>query len=407
MPGLKRSATKSINELLRLFPCVAILGARQVGKSFLLKQLFPKERIYDFEDEDDLNLAKVSIKTFVQNSKYPLIIDEAQLLPELFKTLRVEIDRDRKKNGRFLITGSSSPQLLKDISESLAGRIAMFELGNFSFEEAYSKSPSKFSFAINSLEKLKKLQPRYSKEEIHDLLFYGQFPEPFLKRENLRFQKLWMKNYFKTYVDRDIRILFPGLSFETYKKFIKMLAFSSGNPVNISDIAKSLDVSQPTIKSYLDIAEGTFLWRNIKPYTMNINTRIIKAPKGYIRDTGLINYSLGISSPDELKSHPKSGSIWEVFVIEQIIKSLQNNLIDNDYLYLRTKNKAEIDFIIEGESGLIPIEIKSGTITDPRKLISLQNFVKASDTKFGIVINSSDEVRMLTENIIQIPVTYL
>src|SRR3989338_286720 len=235
MSGIERSAIKSIEELLKLFPCVAILGARQVGKSFLLKQLFPTRRIYDFEDEDDLTLAQTSVKTFIQSSGIPLVINEALLLPELFKSLRVEIDKNRKENGRFIITGSSSPQLLKDISESLAGRIAIFELNNLSLEEAYSKNLSDFANSINKLEKLKKLKPRYTKKELDDLVFFGQYPEPFLKRQNNKFHKLWMKNYFKTYVDRDIRSLFPGLKIETYKRFIKMLAYASGNPVNISD----------------------------------------------------------------------------------------------------------------------------------------------------------------------------
>ena len=407
MPYLQRAAIKSIKELLKLFPCVAILGARQVGKSFLLKQLFPKTRIYDFEDEDDLSLAQASVKTFIQSSGIPLVIDEAQLLPELFKSLRVETDRNRKENGRFIITGSSSPQLLTDISESLAGRIAIFELNNLSLEEAYSKNSSDFARSIDKLEKLKKLKPRYTKKELDDLVFFGQYPEPFIKRQNNKFHKLWMKNYFKTYVDRDVRSLFPGLKLETYKRFIKMLAYSSGNPVNISDISKSLDVSQPTVKSYLEIAEGTFLWRNIKSYEKNLNTRVIKASKGYIRDTGLINYSLGLKNIDELKLHPKFGSIWEIFVIEQIIKSFQNNLIENEYLYLRTKNKAEIDLIIEGESGLIPIEIKSGTDTDPRKLISLKNFIHITKASHGILINTADEIRMLTDSIIQVPAMFL
>ena len=407
MSGIKRSAIKSIKELLKLFPCVAILGARQLGKSFLLKQLFPTRRIYDFEDEDDLTLAQVSIKTFIQSSGIPLVIDEAQLLPELFKSLRVEIDKNRKENGRFIITGSSSPQLLKDISESLAGRIGICELNNLSLEEAYSKNSSDFANSINKLEKLKKLKPRYTRKELDDLLFFGQYPEPFIKRQNNKFHKLWMKNYFKTYVDRDIRSLFPGLKLETYKRFIKMLAYSSGNPVNISDIAKSLDVSQPTVKSYIEIAEGTFLWRNIKPYEKNLNTRIIKAPKGYIRDTGLINYSLGLKNAEELKLHPKFGSIWEIFIIEQIIKSLQNSLIENEYLYLRTKNKAEIDLIIDGETGLIPIEIKAGASIDPRKLTSLKNFINLTNAQYGILINTALEVRMLTDSIIQVPAMFL
>jgi predicted AAA+ superfamily ATPase len=407
MPGLERSDYSSIKKLLKSFPCVAIIGARQSGKSFLLKQIFPSSKIYDFEDEDDLNLVASSPKTFIESSKCPLIIDEVQLYPDIFRALRVSIDKHRETNGRFLITGSSSPELLKNISESLAGRVVIIELNNLTLKEAYQNNKPGIIDKISDIQELKKLKRKYSQADLDELIFYGQYPEPFLKRKKQGFQKLWMKNYFKTYIERDIRGLFPHLRLESFKKFIKMLAFASGNPVNLSDLSKSLDVSQPTVKNYIEIAEGTFLWRSLKPYESNINKRIVRTPKGYLRDTGLINFSLGIHSIEELKSHPKYGVIWEIFIIEEIIKGLQSKLSNDEFHYLRTKNKAEIDLIIEGESGLIPIEVKAGTSTDPRKLAALKNFVVDTKAAFGILINNSDELRMISPEIMQVPAAFI
>jgi uncharacterized protein len=408
MSGIKRDAVKAINFLMKNFPCVVVLGARQVGKSFLLKKIFPKVRIFDLEDEVDFNRIQNSPKVFLEEVMEPVLIDEAQLCPEFFRALRVRIDQNRSKNGRFLLTGSSSPDLLKNISESLAGRVAVMELDNFSWNEAQEVKASDFYKEIQNLKKLKNLKLNYQKKFLDELMFYGQYPEVFLARSNKKFFGQWMKNYFKTYVERDIHSLFPNLNLEAFKKFIKMLAFSSGSPVNLSDFSKSLDISQPTVKNYIEIAEGTFIWRNIRAYeSKNLSSRLIKAPKGHLRDTGLINYSLKLNSIEDMKAHPQYGRLWELFVIEQIIKGFNNQLIDNEYFYLRTQSKAEIDLIIEGESGLIPIEIKSGTTTDPRKLVSLRSFIEKENLSHGILVNNGDEIFMLDEKIIQVPAIFL
>ena len=226
-------------------------------------------------------------------------------MPALFNNLKVKIDLKRNQNGQFLITGSSSPELLKNISETLAGRIAIIELGGFTWNEAYKKPISNFitAFKNNDFTNIKSLKTNYTSKALYESCFFGLYPEPFLKRKNTEYFKLWMKNYFETYINRDIRRLFPGLQFETFKRFIKMASFSNGEIINYSNFAKSLDVSQPTVKLYFDIIEGTFLWRKIPAFNKKLNKRLVKMPKGYIRDSGLVNYLHNISNIANLRDH--------------------------------------------------------------------------------------------------------
>lgn len=409
MHDIKRVYTEAVRYLLKKFPCVAVLGARQTGKTTLIKQILPEAMFFDLEKESDYQRINNDPLFFLDDNKTPLILDEAQLCPRLFSALRVKIDKMRDKNGQYLISGSSSQELLKNISESLAGRIAFIELGTFHLEEAWGKKPSEFYSIIENkkFNDLKKLKKRYSKEQLYDSCLYGGYPEPFLKRKDFKYYELWMENYFQTYINRDIRRLFPTLNIDAYKKFINMLAFSSNQIINFSNFAKSLDVSQPTVKKYFEIAEGTFLWRSMKSYEKNTLKRIIKMPKGFIRDTGIINHILQIKTTEQLKAHPLFGNIWEMFIIEQIIKSFKSNLVSFNYYYYRTHNQAEVDLILEGDFGLIPIEIKSGSNTLHKQLLSLNNFVEEHKCPLGILINNGESVFNINNKIIQIPANYI
>ncbi|MCH2228399.1 MAG: DUF4143 domain-containing protein [Candidatus Caenarcaniphilales bacterium] len=186
-----------------------------------------------------------------------------------------------------------------------------------------------------------------------------------------------------------------------------MLAYSSGELINASNFARSLDVSQPTIKKYLEIVEGTFSWRSLSCYNKNTKKRLVKTPRGHLRDIGLINYFLNIGSIDNLKSRPQYGRIWESFIIEEIIKSVSLKHSRVKFYFYRTSNQSEIDLIIETKNSLIPVEIKSGSNTDIRKLQSLTNFISEHKCPFGILINKGEEIFMLSENIIQIPASFI
>ncbi|HFC92018.1 MAG TPA: ATP-binding protein [Leucothrix mucor] len=404
-----RSVTESIHYLLNNFPAVAVLGARQVGKSTLLQNIFPNAVFFDLERDADFQRINDDPALLLQETERPIVFDEAQLSPSLFRALRVAIDQQRQQTGQFLLSGSSSPQLLKQISETLAGRVAIVELDPLSWHEIMTEN-SHSDFLISALEnpqRLGQLKARLDKKELLNLCLYGGYPEPVLKRQDKKFFRLWMENYLKTYVERDIRALFPQLNIDAYKRFVQMLAFASGEIINASKFARSLDVSQPTIKHYLEIIEGTFLWRQIPSYQKNIRKRLVKMPKGHLRDTGLINYFLRLHNENDMKAHPQFGQIWEIFITEQIIRHFKNNLESVEYYYYRTQNKAEVDLVLETSYGLIPIEIKAGSVTSKRQIRSLEQFIKEHNCRYGLVVNNGDEVYKLSDKVYQVPAIFL
>lgn len=391
---------------MTMFPAVVLLGARQVGKSTILRNTLPGAQIFDLENEQDFLLAEHDPLVIFNEYAKPIIFDEAQMSHNLFKALRVEIDKTRE-NGQFLLSGSSSPALLGNISETLAGRVAILEIPCLDFAESHATKSSHFLKNIAHLEKIKDLKPLCSLENVFESCLYGGYPQPFILRRDLDFFDTWFENYFKTYIDRDIRALFPTLKLDSFKKFIRMMARSSGEIINYSDYARSLDVSQPTIKKYFEIADGTFIWRMQPSYAKNSKKTVIKMPKGHFRDSGLLCYLMNINTVEELQNHPQFGRIWESFIIEQILKMTNLFYAKYEYYFYRTKAQAEIDLILEGRFGRIPIEIKSGISTGQKQIISLKNFVKDNACPFAIVINRGEEVKMLAEKVIQIPVNYI
>lgn len=404
----KRSVKASVEFLLQHFPAVVILGARQVGKSTLTQQILPEATFFDLERDSDYQRIKDDPALLLQETNRPIVFDEAQLSPSLFRALRVAIDQNRDQAGQFLLSDSSSPELLKNISETLAGRIAIVELDPFDWHEIYGQPTSgDLLEALAKPERLRELSAHFDKQQLLSLCLHGGYPEPVLKKDDRRFYRLWMESYLKTYIERDIRVLFPQLNIDAYKRFIQMLAFSSGDIINASAFARSLDVSQTTVKNYLEIVEGTFLWRRIPSWQKNVNKRIVKTPKGHLRDTGLINYMLRIQDENDMKAHPQFGKIWETFVAEQLIRQFTNQLERLDYYYYRTQNQAEVDLILETESGLIPIEIKAGSVTAKRQLKALEAFIEEHNCAYGLVVNNGDEVYKLSPNIYQLPAAFL
>lgn len=408
---MERAYKKLINEYLQFFPCVALLGPRQCGKTTLLESFTPDWKIFDLEKQSDFQILSHDPDLFLRLNPEKIGIDEAQLFPELFPALRVAIDSDRNKTGRFIITGSSSPDLVKSISESLAGRIGIIEMAPLAFAEI-SNTNHYFQLCQALVKKTpirtltQSLKPKSHIKQVHQYWLQGGYPEPWIK-QNKRFSSLWMNQYLGTYIMRDILRLFPKINENRFRTFVRLLAGISGTVINYSQVARSLGVSQPTIHDYFEIIHGTFLWRNIPSYTKNSVKRIIKHPKGYFRDSGLLHFLMRISDLDTLLAHPQMGNSWEGMVIEEIIRGLHSLGTPFDYYYYRTGGGAEIDLVLEGDFGLIPVEIKYSQTVPKRQLKNLKTFIKEKKCPYGLVINNDEYPRLYDENIAGIPFTYI
>ena len=409
----KRYLATKIKQLLAMFPVVALIGSRQCGKSTLVKQLRPTWKYYDLESPDDYQLISNDPVTFFAINKDGVIIDEAQQYPEIFKVLRGVIDDDRKKKGRFLLTGSSSPHIVKGITESLAGRIATIEMWPFKQGEFYEKELSGlYHMMADGTVQAKdflQLQPLVSIDQTMNVWHKGGFPEPLIEGEqNEEYYKQWVENYITDYLGRDIRGLFPKLNIHNFRRFLTLLAQFSGHQLNMSDMARALEISVSTIKDYLDIIHQTFIWRNLGPYTGNLLKKVQKAQKGFFRDQGLLHYFLRIKDVKQLLLHPVAGFSFESFVIEEIIRGLQSTMATHlGFSYYRTIDKSEVDLIVEGDFGVVPIEIKLNSMVKRKSLRGLENFIADMRADYGIVINTAKRVELLTDKIIQLPVHYI
>jgi predicted AAA+ superfamily ATPase len=405
-PRLARNISGYLSDLLTQFPCVAILGARQVGKTTLAKTAMPDWLYLDLERSLDLDRLTHDVAFFFKQHPNHVIFDEAQLYPELFAALRGVIDEDRQQKGRFILTGSSSPELLSNISETLAGRIAIIELGTLKMNEYYQAPLSDFyEIFKNPLNKnqISISPPQFNYEKVQSHWLKGGYPEPRQGDEN--YYQEWFVDYQATYVNRDIARLFPHLDKLAYRRFTGMLGKLSSHIINKSELARSLSVSQPTVSDYLDIAEGTFLWRKLNSYESNPNKSIVKMPRGHIRDSGLLHHILRLNSLEQLQQDPIAGFSFESFVIEEILKGLQDARCRSvDYYYYRTRSGAEIDLILEGSFGTLPIEIKYGVRVARQQLKALSEFIDNQKLPFGLVINQAEKVEWLTETILQVPV---
>lgn len=405
-----RNLRATIERALEQFPVVVIVGARQSGKTTLARSLCPDWHYVDLERGSDYDFLTRDFDFFFQQYGGEVIFDEAQRSAELFRELRGVIDADRRRKGRFLLTGSSSPELHREVSESLAGRAAVFELGTLKLNERYGFGLSSLYGILNSLpvaEHLKALSGlpmRLSTDQVLHHFLHGGYPEP-AEADDEGFYLAWASQYQQTYLDRDIRRLFPSLNADNYRRFLSMLSELSGTIINRSEVGRSLNVSEGAIRDYLGIAEGTFIWRNLPSLEKTVSKSIVKMPRGYLRDSGLLHHLNRVRTREQLLQRPGTGAAFEGFIIEEIIQGLSTVApLAWDYRFYRTRGGAEVDLILTSPHGCrIPVEIKFGTRTQTADLRSLSAFIQQEKCPYGILINKATEVRLLSEQIIQLP----
>ncbi|MDP2370816.1 ATP-binding protein [Rhodoferax sp.] len=410
---LPRHVQTHLQTLLAHFPCVVLTGVRQCGKTTLLGSLAGDWQRFDMENAADRAQVLADPDLFLRLHADKLLIDEAQLAPPLFAALRVAIDRDRSRKGRFLLSGSSSPELVKQISESLAGRVARIEMAPLSLSEAWQLPPSRLYPLLAEGAEITDIQAaaaaRLSATQVRDYWFQGGYPEPWLNPDET-FRSLWARHYIDAYLLRDIGALFPTLNRDRFRQFIALLSQLSGSILNNADIARTLGISEPTVRDWLRIAHDTFLWRHVPAWDRSAAKQLVKHPKGYLRDSGLLHRLLRIADHDMLVTHPAVGKSWEGMVVETLLRGFENAGIAVEPFHYRTRGGAEIDLILEGQFGsglLLPIEIKLTQHGDKRALRALTEFVAAHNCPLGLVINNDERPRWLDERVLAIPAAYL
>jgi predicted AAA+ superfamily ATPase len=409
---MKRAYEALLHSYLQMFPCVAVIGVRQCGKTTLIRTLKDDWKHFDLERRADFEIVSRDPDSFLRLYPRHVAIDEAQLHPEVFSALRVAIDDARAEKGRFVISGSSSPELMRSISESLAGRVGVIELAPFSWEEA--SETSGWDSWVHRLQDRKAmpadliegLKPRGDIRLAHDFWFRGGFPEPWLNPGE-EYRKHWTEQYLQTYLYRDVKRLFPGLDEVRFRRFVEMLGGLSGKVLNFAEVARALAVSQPTARDYFDIAHGTFLWRRIPAFARDTMKRLSKHPRGYLRDSGLLHALLHIPDAEALLSHPQIGASWDGMVVEEIVRQLNALGTGYQYFYYRTGGGAEVDLVLEGDFGLVAVEIKYASSVAERDLRGLRDFVREYKARIGIVINNDHTPRLYDDNLLGLPFNWL
>lgn len=349
-----------VQAALAQFPAVLITGPRQAGKSTLLQHSLKGYDYVTLDDAETRQMALEDPKLFLSTHTAPLIIDEIQYAPDLLSYLKVAIDADRHRMGQFVLTGSQTIQLMKGVTETLAGRVAIFNLYPFNWDEVEGVPGLQGSALDDNAMARQTIQ--------------GFYPE-FFRQPNLNWNQ-WYSSYLTTYLERDVRNLKAIQDLDRFQTFISLLAARAGNLLNLSEVAKECGVSQPTAKSWLSVLSATYVIYLLKPYYRNRSKRLVKSPKLYFVDTGLLCYLLGIDTEQRFFRASERGAVFENMVVMDAIKQLalsDRRLVP--YFY-RVSGGTEVDLLIEHGNDLYAYEIKLSKSVNSKMASSLTRFEK-------------------------------
>lgn len=394
-----RLLEKTLKEAIKSFPAVFIGGPRRSGKTTLSKS-FLKGYNYVLLDEIDVrSLAIEDPRGFLEKYPPPVIIDEIQNAPGLLSHIKARIELD-KKPGQWVLTGSQQWALMKGISETLAGRIAILHLLPFSLEEVQNTARLKLSdadafinFLIHGSILPKKVLP------LGRWILEGGYPEVVLNRRMSR--KLWFSGYLQTYIDRDVRGYIKQSNLHDFERFVRLLAARTAQELNCSTLSRDIGVSVPTIKSWLTLLEASGIIFFLMPYYKNFGKRIIKAPKCYFIDTGIVSYLVGLQSEQHALSGPMSGALFETACVSQFYKRFSALADTCSLYYYRSTDGLEVDLLIETGKTIYPIEMKLSSTIDYGRVSSLIKWLEISRVKDarGLVISTSKELGAMGKNV--------
>ncbi len=334
-----RDVEKKLIKLAEKFPIIAVLGPRQSGKTTLVQKVFGDYSYSNLENINQRDLAQSDPSYFLKSyqKNRGLIIDEAQHAPNLFSYLQLEVDEKEGKGGRFILTGSQNILMNQNISQSLAGRIAIIDL---------------LPLSLNELKNAKRLP-----SDLDDVLFQGGYPRIYEKELD---PSDWHLNYVRTYLERDVRQLKNVSDLSAFQRFLKLCAGRVGQVVNFSDLGRDCGITYHTAKAWLSVLEASFIVFMLSPHYKNFSQRVIKSKKIYFYDTGLLCSLLKIESKDQLSNHYLRGGIFESYIISELVKKRLNQGKESNCYYWRDSKGHEVDCILEEAGKVIPVEIKSG-----------------------------------------------
>ncbi len=379
---IKREIESKLEKISLQFPAVALTGPRQSGKSTLLKKLFGKTHdLISFDDPIVRQKALSDPVGLLERGGKKLILDEIQYVPQILSYIKMMIDEERDKYGRFIITGSQKFTLIKNLSETLAGRIALFELLPFSFGELSSTS---------------KAGAKEDEQYFTEACLRGSFPEPRSRPELDAYS--WYSGYIQTFLEKDIRTIYNIGDLNTFQSFLKLLAGRCAQVLNMDNISKELGVSANTIKSWVSVLEANNTVFLLQPYHANIGKRLTKNPKIYFTDCGLVCHLTGIRNKEALLEGLLAGPLFENYIIQETIKVFFNKGERPDIYFLRTKNLEEIDLLVKIGEKYYPFEIKL-TKTPSHNILrmneELVNRLKIPELqKPGIICLGKDDTHM-------------
>ena len=403
---INRHILPYLERMKKQFRVLLVTGSRQVGKSTLLKnKLLPEYDYVTLDDFSDLSIAQKDAALFFKNHPLPVIVDEVQRAPNLFLQIKLLADNSEEK-GKIILTGSQSYKLLSNASDSLAGRVCIINMSSLSLREKYGIDfNTEFLPTEEYISKRKNFIKTY--ENLWNHIWRGSMPE--LADDTVEWESFY-RSYIRTYIDRDVADLIDVKNLVEFNNFMRCIASRVGELFNADSLARDVGVTSKTISQWTSILESSGVIKLLQPYEKNVSNRAVKTPKIYFMDTGLVCHLVGWSSSQVAMNGAMSGSLFENFVISEIIKSYYNSGHDSkDIYFYRDKDKKEIDLIIEKDNILYPIEIKKSAqpTIDMAKSLSVLHKIPGKTVGQGCILCQCDKMHYLSDNVAALPVEYI
>lgn len=356
---IQRTAGETAVELARGFPFIVVTGPRQSGKTTLIKRSFPDKPYVSLEDPDQRDFANEDPKRFL--SRYPdgAVLDEVQRAPVLFSYMQTRIDQDLRP-GLYILSGSQQFGVLSQVTQSLAGRVALVPLLPFSLGELRDASQES--------------------DTLEEVLFTGFYPAIYDRGIS---PEIWYGNYVQTYIERDVRQMINVRDLSTFRRFVRMCAGRTGQLLSLTGLANDCGISHNTAKAWLSVLEASYIVHVLAPHHRNFDKRLVKTPKLYFFDPGLAAWLMGIQNAKQIEFHPMRGALFETFVLSELLKARFNKGLTSNLFFWQDRHGREVDFLIDKGQKLIPVEVKSGETITSDYFTGLDRWVSLAGQEAG------------------------